>query len=83
MLATLLGTLVGLARLSPNWLLARLAAAYVEVVRNVPLLVQLFFWYALISENLPGAARGAAAAAGRVPSATAASSSRALAARRC
>jgi general L-amino acid transport system permease protein len=53
-LATLLGTAVGLARLSPNWLLARLAAAYVEVLRNVPLLVQLFFWYALISETLPG-----------------------------
>ena len=52
--ASLLGTLVGLARLSPNWLLAKLAAAYVEVIRNVPLLVQLFFWYAIISENLPG-----------------------------
>jgi general L-amino acid transport system permease protein len=51
--ATLLGTLVGLARLSPNWLLARVAAAYVEVIRNVPLLVQLFFWYVLIAENLP------------------------------
>ena len=53
-LATLLGTLIGLARMSPNWLLARLAGVYVEVIRNVPLLVQLFFWYALISENLPG-----------------------------
>jgi general L-amino acid transport system permease protein len=53
-LATLIGSLVGLARLSPNWLLARLAGAYVETVRNVPLLVQLFFWYALITENLPG-----------------------------
>ncbi|MGE3161291.1 MAG: amino acid ABC transporter permease [Burkholderiales bacterium] len=53
-LATALGTLVGLARLSRNWLLARLAAGYVEVVRNVPLLVQLFFLYALITENLPG-----------------------------
>ena len=52
--ATLLGAFIGLARLSPNWLLAKLAAAYVEVIRNVPLLVQLFFWYALISENLPG-----------------------------
>ena len=51
--ATLLGTLIGLARLSPNWLLARLAGAYVEVIRNVPLLVQLFFWYAIITENLP------------------------------
>jgi general L-amino acid transport system permease protein len=52
--ATVLGALLGLARLAPNWLLARLAAAYVEFVRNVPLVVQLFFWYALISENLPG-----------------------------
>ncbi len=52
-LATVLGTLVGLARLSPNWLLKQLASAYVEVIRNVPLLVQLFFWYAMIAENLP------------------------------
>ena len=51
--ATLLGTLIGLARLSPNWLLKQLAAAYVELVRNVPLLVQLFFWYAIITESLP------------------------------
>jgi general L-amino acid transport system permease protein len=54
--ATVLGALLGLARLSPNWLLAKLAAAYVEMIRNVPLLVQLFFWYAVISENLPGPA---------------------------
>lgn len=53
-LATVLGVAVGLARLSPNWLLARLAGAYVEAMRNVPLIVQLFFWYALFSENLPG-----------------------------
>ena len=53
-LATLLGTLVGLARLSGNWLVAKLAATYVEVIRNVPLLVQLFFWYTIITENLPG-----------------------------
>ena len=52
--ATLLGVLLGLARLSPNWLLAKLASGYVEVIRNVPLLVQLFFWYAIITENLPG-----------------------------
>ncbi|MBC7804278.1 MAG: ABC transporter permease subunit [Candidatus Parcubacteria bacterium] len=52
-LATLLGTLVGLARLSPNWLLAKLASGYVEVIRNVPLLVQLFFWYAVITEYMP------------------------------
>ena len=53
-LATILGTLVGLARLSRNWLIARIADAYVEVIRNVPLLVQLFFWYVVITENLPG-----------------------------
>ena len=52
-LATLLGSLVGLARLAPNWLLARIAAAYVETVRNIPLLVQLFFWYAVITDSLP------------------------------
>ncbi|HEX5092907.1 MAG TPA: ABC transporter permease subunit [Burkholderiales bacterium] len=52
--ASVLGTLIGLARLSRNWLLAKLAAGYVELLRNVPLLVQLFFLYALITENLPG-----------------------------
>jgi len=53
-LATVLGTLLGLARLSRNWLLAKFAAGYVELLRNVPLLVQLFFLYAVITENLPG-----------------------------
>ncbi len=53
-IATALGTLVGLARLSRNWLVAKLAAGYVELLRNVPLLVQLFFLYAIITENLPG-----------------------------
>lgn len=52
--ATLLGTVLGVARLSGNWLVSRLAGAYVEIVRNVPLLLQLFFWYAVITENLPG-----------------------------
>ena len=51
--ATVLGSLIGLARLSRNWLLAKLAAGYVEFVRNVPLLVQLFFLYALIAEYTP------------------------------
>ena len=51
--ATALGTLVGLGRLSPVFLLRNLSAGYVEFVRNVPLLVQLFFWYALITEGLP------------------------------
>jgi len=53
-LATLLGVVIGIARLSGNWLISRLAAVYVELLRNVPLLIQLFFWYALIVEMLPG-----------------------------
>lgn len=56
LLSTLVGMCVGLARLSDNWLLAKLAAAYVEIIRNVPLVVQLFFIYALITENLPAPA---------------------------
>jgi general L-amino acid transport system permease protein len=52
-LATLIGTLIGVARLSTNWLLARLASGYVEVMRNVPLLLQLFVWYGLFTELLP------------------------------
>ncbi|MCD6735349.1 MAG: amino acid ABC transporter permease [Burkholderiaceae bacterium] len=51
--ATVLGTLVGIARLSSNWLVARLASAYVEFMRNIPLLLQLFVWYGLITELLP------------------------------
>lgn len=52
-LATVLGTVVGLLHLSGNHLARVLGAAYVEFLRNVPLLVQLFFWYALITETLP------------------------------
>lgn len=52
--ATLLGTVLGIARLSKNWLIARLAGLYVEVMRNIPLLLQLFFWYAIITEVMPG-----------------------------
>ncbi|MVW72432.1 amino acid ABC transporter permease [Bordetella sp. 15P40C-2] len=53
-LATILGTLIGIGRLSKNWLVAKVCSVYVEVMRNVPLLLQLFFWYALITENMPG-----------------------------
>lgn len=53
-IATVLGTVVGVARLSSNWLIARLATTYVEGLRNIPLLLQLFFWYALITVSLPG-----------------------------
>ena len=52
-LATGLGTAIGLFRLSGNLLLRTISTAYVEFVRNVPLLVQLFFWYAMITETLP------------------------------
>jgi general L-amino acid transport system permease protein len=52
-LATVLGFVIGIARLSRNPLLAFLAYIYVEVLRNVPLLLYLFFWYALIVTSLP------------------------------
>lgn len=53
-LATLLGFVIGIARLSNNWLIAKLATVYVEVIRNVPLLLQLFLWYFAVLKNLPG-----------------------------
>jgi general L-amino acid transport system permease protein len=52
--ATVLGTVVGIARLSSNWLVAQLSSVYVEGVRNIPVLLQLFLWYSLITEALPG-----------------------------
>jgi general L-amino acid transport system permease protein len=51
-LATILGTIIGIARLSHNWLVARLAAIYVEVLRDIPVLLQLLFWY-LVLQSLP------------------------------
>ncbi len=53
-LATPLGFFVGLARLSPNYLLSRIALVYVELMRNTPLLLQLFFWYNGVLKALPG-----------------------------
>jgi general L-amino acid transport system permease protein len=52
-LATIIGFLVGIARVSPNSLLRRLASAYVEALRNVPLLLQLLFWYNAVLRPLP------------------------------
>jgi general L-amino acid transport system permease protein len=52
--ATLLGTLVGVAAFSSNGLLRRLARIYVEVIRNIPLLLQLVFWYFVVFLALPG-----------------------------
>ncbi|MBE0586182.1 MAG: amino acid ABC transporter permease [Desulfofustis sp.] len=53
-LTVLLGTILGIARLSSNWLLSKLAAAYIEVFQDIPVLLQLFFWYAFFYEILPG-----------------------------
>jgi len=52
-LATLLGFTMGVARLSPNWLIRKLATVYIEAVRNVPLLLQILFWYFGVLSALP------------------------------
>ena len=48
-----LGTVIGIARLSTNWLVSRLAAIYIELFQDIPVLLQLFFWYAFFYEMLP------------------------------
>jgi len=53
-LATILGFIVGIARLSKNWLVSRVAGCYVEIIRNLPLLLQLLFWYNAVLKALPG-----------------------------
>src|SRR5437667_6204639 len=52
--ATVIGFLVALGRLSPNWLLSRISGGYVELVRNLPLLFQILFWYLAALGALPG-----------------------------
>ena len=49
----LLGTIIGVARLSTNWLVAKLSAIYIEVMQDLPILLQLVFWYAIFYESLP------------------------------
>jgi general L-amino acid transport system permease protein len=51
--ATVIGFVIGVARLSSNWLIAKMAAAYVETFRNIPLLLQIFFWYHAVLKPLP------------------------------
>ena len=51
--ATILGFVIGISRLSKNWLLARTAGGYVETIRNIPLLLQLLFWYNAVLKSLP------------------------------
>jgi general L-amino acid transport system permease protein len=53
-LATILGTLIGIARLSSNWLISKLASAYVETIRNIPVLLQLIVWWDILRVSAPG-----------------------------
>ena len=57
-IATVIGFVVGISRLSSNWLLARVATVYVETLRNIPLLLQLLFWYKAVLSVLPGPRQG-------------------------
>jgi general L-amino acid transport system permease protein len=52
-LTVILGTFLGIARLSTNWLVAKLAAVYIEVMQDIPILLQLFFWYSFFYDILP------------------------------
>ncbi|MEA5534225.1 ABC transporter permease subunit [Crocosphaera sp. XPORK-15E] len=52
-LAFILGVIIGLGRLSDNWLIRKIATVYVEIIRNTPLLLQLFFWYSVVFLKLP------------------------------
>ena len=52
--ASIIGFFLGLARLSENWLLRKLSTLYIEVFRNIPPLLQIFFWYFAVLRNLPG-----------------------------
>ena len=52
-LATILGFVIGVARLSSNWVIAQIAYWYVEIIRNVPLLLQIFFWYFAVLRAVP------------------------------
>jgi general L-amino acid transport system permease protein len=52
-LTVILGTFLGIARLSTNWLVSKLAAVYIEVMQDIPILLQLFFWYSFFYDILP------------------------------
>jgi general L-amino acid transport system permease protein len=53
-LATMVGLIVGIGSLSSNWLVSRMCVAYVETLRNIPLLLQIFFWYFAVLRAVPG-----------------------------
>ncbi|PLX45616.1 MAG: amino acid ABC transporter permease [Hyphomicrobiales bacterium] len=52
--ATMLGFLLGISRLSHNWVISKLATVYIETLRNIPLLLQIFFWYFAVLRSVPG-----------------------------
>ena len=52
--ATIIGFIVGIMRLSSNWVVRKIATVYIELIRNIPLLLQIFFWYAAVLKPLPG-----------------------------
>ncbi|MCK5812775.1 MAG: amino acid ABC transporter permease [Cocleimonas sp.] len=54
-LASILGFIIGVARLSNNWLLSKIATVYIETFRNIPLLIQIFFWYIVVLRAMPSA----------------------------
>ena len=54
-LTTILGLLIGIARLSSNWIINRMAAGYIEIFRNIPILLQILFWYNIVLAALPSA----------------------------
>jgi general L-amino acid transport system permease protein len=58
LLATVLGLVVGVARLSPNWLVRKIAQAYVEAIRNTPVLIQIIFWWGAVFLTLPAIGGG-------------------------
>ncbi len=54
LLASILGFIIGIMRLSRNWLVSSIATLYIETIRNVPLLLQMFVWYGVVLKSLPG-----------------------------
>ncbi|EFO33861.1 general L-amino acid transport system permease protein AapQ [Roseibium sp. TrichSKD4] len=64
--ATIIGFVVGISRLSTNWVISKLAYWYVEIVRNVPLLLQILFWYLLLIESTPSPRKSVELGAGAV-----------------
>jgi general L-amino acid transport system permease protein len=62
--ATILGFIMGIARLSQNWVIAKIAMLYIEIFRNIPLLLQIFFWYFAVLAALPGVRQSMSLGAG-------------------